>query len=634
MNKNNCILNENFSINSLQDMNIKDLNRLCKEIREKIISVVSKNGGHLSSNLGVVELTVALHKSFNNLDDAIIWDVGHQCYTHKILTGRLNDIDSIRTEGGISGFPKRSESHYDVFNSGHSSTSISAGFGIANAKDISGKGGYVVSVIGDGALTGGLAYEGLNNAGRFNKNFIVVLNDNKMSISKNVGSIAGYLSEIRIRPIYLKIKHRSERILSKIPIIGNKFKKFLMNSKNVIKNVIYDGTLFEDMGFTYYGPIDGHDISKLTQVFDLAKRLERPVFIHVVTQKGKGYEYAEKKPNYYHATSSFNIKTGINEQLEKKEIREETFSNAFGKLICNLASSDKRICAITAAMKFGTGLEKFSKKFKNRFFDVGIAEEHAVTFASGLASAGMLPVFAVYSSFLQRSYDQIVHDAATQNLKVTLAIDRCGIVGEDGETHQGVFDVSFMNSIPNLTIFAPSYIEELSSTFYSALYDYNGVVAVRYPRGGNLFKANNFIPSYRNFDLYGSKNGDILIITYGRLFSFADLAMNRLREEGINISILKLNRIKPIDKQAIIEALKFKNIYFFEEGMKSGGIGEHFGLLLLENYFSGRYKLTAIDDKFIPQSTVLSALHSLGLDDDGMIRIIKEDYLERNSRSI
>ncbi len=602
----------------IKNMSIENLEELCAEIREKIIKTVSQNGGHLASNLGTVELTVAMHKVFDCPKDQIIWDVGHQCYTHKILTGRLDKLDTIRKENGISGFTRRDESVYDPFSSGHSSTSISAAFGLLNAKNIKSESGKVVAVIGDGALSGGLAYEGINNAGAFKKNFIVILNDNKMSISKNVGSMARYLSAIRTRGIYLRTKSRVDKVLNKIPVMGNFTRKLILKSTSTVKDLIYNGTIFENLGFMYYGPIDGHDIKALIKVLQVAKEKDRPVLIHVNTTKGKGYSFAEKNPKLFHGISCFDVKTG------EHGVSTGDFSSVFGKELSMIAKKDDRICAITAAMKLGTGLSYFAKNFKNRFFDVGIAEGHAVTFAGGLAAGGMIPVFAVYSTFLQRSYDQIIHDAALQKLKIVLAIDRAGIVGEDGETHQGLFDVSFLNAIPNVTIFSPSFFDEIGPMLNKAIYDTEGVCAIRYPRGSQMYMPEDFILSGNTFDIYGdSKNCDNLIVTYGRTFSQACIAKERLETQGVNVCIMKLNQIKPIDDEAILFAKQFKNIFFFEEGMLSGGVGENFNYKLTSiNNYKGNFYLTAIDNKFVVQATVKDTLHKLNLDADGIEKII------------
>lgn len=466
-------------INNPCDLNgIDNLDGVCSEIRKKIVSIVSKNGGHLASNLGVVELTVALYKVFNEKNDRIIWDVGHQCYAHKMLTGRFNNIDSIRTEGGLSGFPNRTESGYDIFTSGHSSASISAALGLAYSNMIEGKNAHTIAVIGDGALTGGLAYEGLNNAGKFRKNFIVVLNDNKMSISHNVGAISRYLTYVRIRPSYMRMKSRIEYFLSKIPLLGSFLIKLIRKLKYIFKGLLYNTTIFEDMGFLYYGPVAGHNVNELIRVFKRVKEFNRPVLVHVVTTKGKGYKFAEKNPKQFHGVSKFDANTG------GADTPKESFSSVFGEELCKLAKQNEKVCAITAAMKSGTGLNNFSKLYKNRFFDVGIAEEHAVTFAGGLAAGGLVPVVAVYSTFLQRAYDEIIHDVALQNVKVIFAVDRAGFNGDDGATHQGIFDIPFLNSVPYMKIFAPSFFDELRVMLNNAVSNCDGMLAIRYPRGG------------------------------------------------------------------------------------------------------------------------------------------------------
>lgn len=606
----------------LQYLTDAELKALCGEIRAAIVDAVSKNGGHLASNLGTVELTVAMLKAFPSVDDRIVWDVGHQCYTHKILTGRFQDIGTIRTEGGLCGFPKRSESPYDAFNAGHSSTSISAAYGIARAKELKGEPGYTLAVIGDGALTGGLAYEGLNNAGRFKKNFIVVLNDNKMSISRNVGSMARYLTGIRIKPAYLRVKSRVEKALIHTPVVGNPIRKILQRSKSSVRKMVYKDTLFDDMGFTYYGPVEGHNLEELENAFNAAKNVKEPVLVHVVTTKGKGYQYAENDPKGFHGISSFDVETG--EPISSKT----GFSNVFGKKLCEMARSDKRICAITAAMQSATGLNDFSRLYKDRFFDVGIAEEHAVTFAGGLAAGGMLPVFAVYSTFLQRSMDQIIHDVATQKLHVILAIDRAGIVGEDGETHQGVFDVALMGSIPGAVIYSPSYFDELCRDMQTAAYTNNGIVAVRYPRGGELYRPSDFKFGKKTYDFYGNPRAQTLLVTYGRLFSYACKAKERLFKKGIDVCILKLGRIKPIPKEAITASMQYKYIFFFEEGMASGGVGEHFMYELSRWRWDGKYTLTAIDNRFVQHATVESSLKALKLDESGMADVISKGIRE------
>ncbi len=599
------------SPSDLKKLSVDELEILCSEIRDKLIKTVSKNGGHLSPNLGTVELTVAMHYVYDTPNDKIVWDVGHQAYTHKILTGRKDKLGTIRTKGGLSGFPKRKESEYDAFNVGHSSTSISAAYGIAKAREIKGESGRTIAVIGDGALTGGLAFEGLNNAGRANRNFTVILNDNKMSISRNVGSIARYLTHIRIRPGYIKIKKAVEKVLIHTPVIGNPIRKRLLDSKSRLRVSVYRNTIFEDLGFVYYGPVDGHNLQKLIDALNASKNVNQGVLIHVITTKGKGYQYAENDPKSFHGISSFDIDSG--EPISSKK----GFSAQFGEVLCNIAEKDARICAISAAMKIGTGLLEFSRKYKDRFFDVGIAEEHAVTFAAGMATEDMIPIFAVYSSFLQRSYDQIIHDAAAQDLHIVLAIDRAGIVGEDGETHQGVFDVPMLNNIPNVTIYSPCYFDELRSSLYSAIYKTDGIAAVRYPRGGEPYRPSDY-ETNDVYSVYGSGK-DAAVVTYGRIFAHAAQAKEILKEKGIDITVIKLNRIRPISEAAVEKASGFKKVYFFEEGIETGGVGELFYYMLRDFNFKGDFELTGIKDKFVPQSTVDEALAELNLDCCGIV---------------
>ncbi len=594
----------------------QDVDALCAEIRDKLIDVVSVNGGHLSPNLGVVELTVAMHRVFDFPKDSVVWDVGHQSYTHKLLTGRFDRFDTLRTKDGISGFPKKEESPCDDFNTGHSSTSISAAFGIANAKAMKGDNSHTIAIIGDGSLTGGLAFEAMNNAGRFNKNFIVVLNDNKMSISKNVGAIPRYLTTVRIQPWYIRVKKFTERALSHIPFFGRLIKGVLRRSKSGLKNLIYKNTLFDCFGFTYLGPIDGHNIEELENAFLAAKKIPSPALVHVVTKKGKGYQPAEDKPGEFHGIGQFDIDSGEPMSSHKG------FSAEFGKMLCKLAEKDDKICAITAAMTSGTGLQDFAKTHKNRFFDVGIAEEHAVTFGCGLASKGFRPVFAVYSTFLQRSYDQLIHDAALGHNHLVLAIDRAGIVGSDGETHQGVFDVSMLNTIPNSTIYSPAYFEGMRKSLHTALYVQKGLAAVRYPRGGELYRPEDFGEESIDYNIYGNPNARYLIVTYGRLFSYACKAKDALREQGLDVCILKLCKIKPISREAVFFASRFDEVWFFEEGVKNGGIARNFSDLIVFGGFKGRYHIKAIGDEFVKQMTVSEALEQLKLDDKGMTEVI------------
>ena len=602
------ILSKIESPADVKALNSEQIAALCTEIREKLIDVVSVNGGHLSSNLGVVELTVALHRVFDCPSDSIVFDVGHQSYTHKMLTGRYDRIDTIRRKDGLSGFPKRSESPCDAFNAGHASTSISAAFGIAKAKEMQGDPSYTIAVIGDGSLTGGLAYEGLNNAGRYNKNFIVILNDNRMSISKNVGAMARYLTSIRMKPWYLRLKAKVEHGLDKIPLIGSPVANWLRRSKTRLKHILYRHTIFDKLGFSYYGPIDGHNIEELTNALNTAKRSKEPAFLHVVTTKGKGYSFAENDSASFHGIGSFNIDTG--EPISSKG----NFSARFGEDLCALAREDAHICAVTAAMRTGTGLKAFSKEFRDRFFDVGIAEEYAVTFSAGMAVSGMLPVFAVYSTFLQRGYDQIIHDAAMQNAHMVLAVDRAGVVGEDGETHQGVFDVSMLNAIPGVSILSPCYFDGLDRSLRAALYEIDGVVALRYPRGGEGYRPDDYVKEDINYDIYGDRNAGVLLITYGRLFCEAVKAAEILKERGVSACVLKLCRIKPIDPSAADFAAGFGHICFFEEGMRSGGVAETMRDLLDERGRHCRYRITAIDEQFVQHAAVAETLRALGLD--------------------
>ena len=596
-----------------------DIDALCAEIREKLIEVVAVNGGHLSPNLGVVELTVAMHRVFDFPKDSVVWDVGHQSYTHKLLTGRFDSFDTLRTKGGVSGFPKKEESPYDDFNTGHSSTSISAAFGIANAKAMKGDNSHTIAVIGDGSLTGGLAFEALNNAGRFNRNFIVILNDNKMSISKNVGAIPRYLTTVRIQPWYIRVKKNTERVLSKIPLLGRLMKAVLRRSKSKIKNIVYKNTLFDCFGFTYLGPIDGHNVEEVENALETAKKSTTPALVHVVTKKGKGYRPAEDKPGEFHGIGQFDIDSGEPMSSHKG------FSAEFGKMLCELADKDDKICAITAAMTSGTGLTQFAKEHKNRFFDVGIAEEHAVTFGCGLAAKGYRPVFAVYSTFLQRSYDQLIHDAALGQNHLVLAIDRAGIVGSDGETHQGVFDVSMLNTIPNAVIYSPTYFEGMRKSLHTALYVQKGLAAVRYPRGGELYRPNDFAEESIDYNTYGNPNARHLLVTYGRLFSYACKAQKALAEQGLDFCLLKLCRIKPVSREAVIFASRFDEVWFFEEGVKNGGIARNFADLISYVGFKGNYHIKAIGDEFVPQMTVNEALELLRMDDKGMAEVILRD---------
>ena len=610
------ILDTICSPQDVKELPFEQLDVLCTQIRERLIQATAKTGGHLASNLGTVELTVALHRVFDCPDDQIVWDVGHQCYTHKLLTGRREQFSTLRQEGGLSGFPKRKESEYDAFIAGHSSTSISVASGLARAKKLQNDQHHVIAVIGDGAFTSGLAFEGANNAARFGDNLIVILNDNKMSISKNVGSFSKYLSKIRARPAYFRTKDRVESICNHLPLIGKPLNQLLVWLKTTMKTVVYGSNWFEDMGFCYLGPIDGHNMETLCDVLQRAKNLHRPVFLHIETQKGKGYSYAEENPGEYHGTSGFDIDTG-----KSFSSASTNFSNEFGLYLTELAKRDERICAITAAMKYGTGLNHFSRAFgqQGRFFDVGIAEPHAVTFAGGLAANGMLPVFAVYSSFLQRCYDQIIHDLSIEQQHVVIGIDRAGIVGSDGETHQGLFDVAMLSSVPGITLYSPATYEEMRCSLYKSLYEHTGVCCVRYPRGGES-KLPAFDPQVPwAIEPKGAKPR-LLLVTYGKLSAQAVQAAQTLSQQGVPTAVLKLLRLLPFCEEAVEQAMQAEYVLFAEEGIESGGIGQMFGSRLLENGFQGHYRVLAVHDRFVEQATPDRALALCGLDAQSMVQ--------------
>ena len=594
------------SPDDVKKLNEAQISLLCEEIRECIITTVSKNGGHLASNLGAVELTVALHRSFSSPDDAIIFDVGHQCYTHKLLTGRFDKFSTLRTENGLSGYMKPSESEHDPFITGHSSNSISAAYGIYRAKRLKGENGTAVAVIGDGAMTGGMAYEALNNVGSGRNNFIVVLNDNKMSISRNVGALARSLTKMRNKPHYHHFKFTLSRILNAVPVIGKPLCNLIYTIKEDIKGLVYKNNFFTALGFNYLGPVDGHNVKAMEQLFDIAKSYSRPSLIHVITTKGKGYSYAESSPKSYHGVSPFDVDKGATESGKL------TFSDVAGAALCSLAEKDDKICAITAAMTSGTGLTAFAGKYKSRFFDVGIAEQHAVTFSAGLAATGMKPFFVVYSSFLQRGFDQVIHDIAIGGFPVRLLIDRAGIVGEDGETHQGLFDVPFLTSVPNMTVYSPCYYRELERDIIRAA-ETDAFCAIRYPRGCEKEEPDcDFSEDYTLIKGESEK----LIITYGRLFSDA-LEAKKKRPE---LNILKLNKIYPLSDDCFNVIKAFKEVHFFEESIKNGGIGELCAARLLEDGFRGKYKIHAIDGKFVPCAAVSSAIKLNGLDSESMLK--------------
>ena len=587
--------------NDIKNISPKDYDLLAHEIRTFLIDKISKTGGHLASNLGVVELTMALHLAFDLPKDKVIWDVGHQAYTHKILTGRKDKFDDLRKFGGMSGFPKRNESDYDAFDTGHSSTSISAGLGLVAARDITKQNYSVVSVIGDGALTGGMAYEALNNAGQLKTNFIIVLNDNNMSISKNVGAVPNMLENIRSSDSYYDLKENVANTLYKLPkgeAIVNKIKK----TKNSIKQIILPNQIFQSMGISYLGPVDGHDIDKLIKIFHVAKRINGPVLIHVLTKKGQGYKFAEKNPAKFHGIAPFDNNTG----KEIKTHKKMSYSEVFSKSICELARKDSSVVAVTAAMPDGTGLKQFSKHFPDRFFDVGIAEAHAVTFAAGMAAGGLKPVFAVYSSFLQRAYDQILHDVCIQHLHVVFAIDRAGLVGSDGETHQGIFDMSFLTSIPNMTVMAPKNGKELSMMLEFALFNFNSPVAIRYPRGAAFDELEIYDEPirYGKFEVIERKK-DIALLAVGNMMITALSLKNKLEKLNYNVSLINARFIKPIDKELIDDlCLDHKLIVTLEENVLSGGFGESVSQYVLDKELGISVLNVALPDDYIEHGNV------------------------------
>ncbi|WP_058485271.1 1-deoxy-D-xylulose-5-phosphate synthase [Defluviitalea phaphyphila] len=616
------LLDSIISPKDLKKLSIDKLNILAKEIRTFLINSLSKTGGHLASNLGVVELTIALHYCFNSPKDKIIWDVGHQSYVHKILTGRKEKFNTLRQKGGLSGFPKREESIHDIFETGHSSTSISAALGIAAARDLNNEKFSVVSIIGDGSLTGGMAFEALNDAGRTNTNLIVILNDNQMSISPNVGGLSKYLSTIRTGPIYLEVKEDIDHILKKIPGIGKSVAKTVRKTKESIRYLLVPGTLFEELGFTYVGPINGHNIGELIKVLNRVKRMKGPILLHVKTVKGKGYKYAEKFPCNYHGVSPFNIESG---KSIKKKIKE-TYSEVFGNTLINLANINKKIVAITAAMPEGTGLKKFEEKFPKRFFDVGIAEQHAVTFAAGLAVSGFHPVFAVYSSFLQRAYDQIIHDVCLQKLPVIFAIDRAGIVGPDGETHQGIFDLSYLSHMPNMTIMAPKDKFELEEMLKYA-FTIKGPVAIRYPKGEApvLSEFNTNPIKYNKSELlYEGKDGAIIAV--GKMVEIAKKAVEELKNKNIEISLINARFIKPIDEEMIINiAKKYKVLFTIEDNIINGGYGSNVLQILSKNKIKNiNVNILGFPDKFINHGTPDEIYKEYGLDKNGIMQKVEE----------
>ena len=597
-----------------------DLKTLAQEIREFLIEKISHTGGHLASNLGVVELTIALHTTFNLPEDKLIWDVGHQSYTHKILTGRMADFDELRQYGGLSGFPKRKESPYDSFDTGHSSTSISAGLGIALGRDLKGLDYKVVSVIGDGALTGGMAYEALNNAARMKRNFIIVLNDNKMSISENVGGMSRYLNGLRTGSGYNDLKKNVADALDRIPVVGSVMIDKIKRTKNSIKQLFIPGMLFENMGITYLGPVDGHNIPAMCKVFKEAQKLDHSVLVHVITKKGKGYRPAEKNPSRFHGVGPFDVGTG--EPLSTQE--HPSYTDVFSRKICQLGGQYPNLVAVTAAMPDGTGLTAFGKKYPFRFFDVGIAEAHAVTSAAGMAAAGLRPVVAVYSSFLQRGFDQVLHDVCIQNLPVLFAVDRAGLVGSDGETHQGIFDYSYLTCIPNMSVMAPKNLWELRAMLDFAM-EYNGPLAIRYPRG----EAYRGLREFRQPIAYGKgemlyEEKDIALLAVGSMVSTGEHVREKLKKEGYSCSLANGRFVKPVDTELVAHlAGNHGLIVTLEENVLQGGYGLAVTAYIHAHFPHIKVLNVALPDAYVEHGNVSILREGLGIDSDSIIRSMK-----------
>lgn len=605
----------------LKKINIDSKNILAEEIRKYILDVVSKNGGHLASNLGVVELTIALESVFDVSKDKIVWDVGHQCYTHKILNGRYKEFASLRKYNCLSGFPKTSEASCDTFNTGHSSTSISAAMGFAKARDINGRKNNVIAVIGDGALTGGMAMEALNHVGSSNTRLIVILNDNEMSISKNIGGINKLLTNLRSKKNYRKSNEYGKNIISHIPYIGKQSVKAVSKLKNAVKNIVLPGMYFEEIGFRYLGPVDGHNIRDMEELFSRAKELDGPILIHVLTKKGKGYKIAEDNPDKFHGVSSFDLQTG--KSLSKKGA---DYSKIFGDKLCEMAKKNKKIVAITAAMKDGTGLHDFAEKYPKRFFDVGIAEGHALTFAAGMAADGMIPFISLYSSFYQRGYDQVIHDICLQKLPVIMCVDRAGIVGNDGETHQGLYDMAFFKLIPNITIMAPKNFLELECMMEFAT-TLGGPVVIRYPRGGesNIPMSNSALKIGKSEML---KNGtDLTIIAIGNRVSQAIEISDMLDKDNINAEVINCRFLKPFDNKKVIESIsKTKRVVVMEDGTIIGGLSSTVKELIHDNKIVVEDKYFAFPDEFIKHGSVGELEKKYKLDTKSVYKEIKRDF--------
>ena len=612
------------NINSPEDLkklNILEEQKLAEEIRKYILDVVSKNGGHLASNLGVVELTLALHNVFDLKKDKIVWDVGHQTYVHKILTGRKEALKTLRTLNGIAGFPKTNESPYDFFNTGHSSTSISAALGMARARDLKGENYSVLAVIGDGAMTGGMALEALNDVGYSKTKMTIILNDNEMSISPNIGGLNMLLSKLRTKKMYTRSNVIMKKRISKIPVIGKPIVKMVQVIKRSIKQLIIPKMFFEDIGFTYLGPVDGHNLEELQSILTLSKQIDNPVLIHVLTKKGKGYEIAEKNPDKFHATGPFDIETGKSKREKGKD-----YSKVFGDKLVELAKENEKIVAITASMKDGTGLARFSEEFPDRFFDIGIAEQHALGLAAGMAIDGMIPVVPIYSSFYQRGYDQVIHDIALQNLPVIMCVDRAGIVGADGETHQGTLDMAFFRLVPNLTILAPKDFQELEDMLAFAV-DLKKPVVIRYPRGGEdkePFEKHENIEEGKAEILKEGK--DISIFTIGKTVARGIKIAKRLQNRHIDAEVINVRFLKPLDVETLKKSIeKTKKVVTIEDGTIINGLGTAIKELIVDNHMEDvKVKAYAYPDKFIQHGSVDELEKIYGLDEDSIVEDIEK----------
>lgn len=611
-------------VNDIKKLDKSEWNTLAEEIRSFLIEKISVSGGHLASNLGVVELTMAMHLAFDFPEDKIVWDVGHQAYTHKILTGRKDGFDELRKYGGMSGFPKRKESDCDSFDTGHSSTSISAGIGLVKARELTGGNETVISVIGDGALTGGMAYEALNNASQLKSNFMIVLNDNQMSIAENVGGMSNYLNGLRTAEAYTGFKEGLQTRLEKIPVYGEGMVRQLKKTKNGLKQLVIPGMLFEDMGITYLGPVDGHNIDQMIRTFREARRIRHAVLIHVRTKKGKGYAPAERHPARFHGAEPFDIETGLPSHKRTKANYTDIFSTVMRKL----GDRDEKVVAITAAMPDGTGLKRFKNMFPDRFFDVGIAEQHAVTFAAGLAAGGLKPVVAVYSSFLQRAYDQVLHDVCIQNLHVIFAIDRAGLVGSDGETHQGIFDLSYLSSIPNMTIMAPKNKWELSDMMKFAV-AYDGPIALRYPRG----EAYDGLADFRAEVSYGRseilyEEADIALLAVGSMVKTAEQVRDALKDTGYNCTLVNARFVKPIDEDLIEDlAVNHKLLVTLEENVRSGGYGEKVLDYVSDRGLKVKVLNVSIPDEYVEHGNVALLHREVGLDAQTITKRVITAYI-------